>query len=631
VGRSLRFTGLIAALAVCAALCAPAGASAAGFSWGQPGNFKSAGEYGVQSWSYSASAAALASSSSFAGVGGTYTGWVDSPSAPTTWIGVRASGTPSTVQMVPAANESVLLTWTSPFATSQQVTLSGTVTEPSFTGGLVTQCDGTDWTLKNGNTTVASGSGASGTISPGGPVTVSAAGTLVLTVSDAADVLTTHSASCLDTEVSLSITASAPASAITLTSPTSNQTLTSGQPTFAGAAGDGFGYDSGVTARLYSGSAATGTPVQTLTTTEQAGSWSIPSGGLVNGTYTVQAEQDDVLGDAYLSSPVTFTIANPNAPTVTLNSLGSSPVSTSTPTLTGTASTASGASQVAILISLASDPSHYVGYVTAPVGSNGSFSAQVTPALADGQYDAVAYQASANGGLGKSATIVFSIKVHAPLLTLVSPAAGSSVAQSDTTFSGVAGTVYGDASTVLVSLWHGTSAKGKPIGTARATIKGTTWSVTWPRKLALGLYTVQATQTDDAGHTTRASAHTFLAVPSSTTIGDEVTLTRGGTAYIPVLCMAPAGSFCNGTVLVVTSKSYQPSRGAPTGQLRVLFAYLIKIPGGDTAIARRPVYGAAKRLLQRKAPLAVHVTVTLSSGSGNPQTSTGTRTLRIGS
>ncbi len=141
--------------------------------------------------------------------------------------------------------------------------------------------------------------------------------------------------------------------------------------------------------------------------------------------------------------------------------------------------------------------------------------------------------------------------MHAPLLTLVSPAAGSSVAQNGATFSGVAGAVYGDASTVLVSLWHGTSAKGKPIGTAHATIKGTTWSVTWPHKLALGLYTAQATQTDDAGHTTRTSAHTFLAVPSSTTIGDGVTLTRGGTAYIPVLCMAPAGSFCNGTVLVV--------------------------------------------------------------------------------
>src|ERR1700684_1354164 len=99
--------GLFAALAACTARCAPAAASAAGFSWSQPGNFKSAGEYGVQSWSYSASAATLVSSSSFAGDGGTYTGWVDSSSDPTTWIGVPASGTPSTVQMVPAKGQSV--------------------------------------------------------------------------------------------------------------------------------------------------------------------------------------------------------------------------------------------------------------------------------------------------------------------------------------------------------------------------------------------------------------------------------------------------------------------------------------------------------------------------------------------
>ena len=615
----------MAALAARAALCTPVAASANTFSWGQPGNFKSAGEYGVQSWCVFSVGRDARLLEQLCGrrrdlhrLGRLVVGSDRRGSG-------AGSGAPSTVQMVPAKGQSVELTWTAP--ATEQVTVSGTVTEPNAAPGLLAGCSTelepveraggkrhryrddrfhTGWRLGRREARADGDRRELGLLNP-------------------------YSTSCDDTEVSLSLSAPAPASAITLTAPTSDQSFTSGQPTFAGAAGDGFGYDSGVTARLYSGSSATGTPVQTLTTSERDGSWSVPSGGLVNGTYTVQAEQDDVLGDADLSSPVTFMIANPTAPTVTLNSLGSSPLSTSTPTLTGTASTAAGDSQVAILISPASDPSHEVGYLTAPVGSDGSFSAQVSPALADGQYDAVAYQASANGGLGKSATIVFSIKVPAPVLTLVSPAAGSSVAQNGTTFSGVAGTVYGDSSTVLVSLWPGTSAKGKPIGTAHATIRGTTWSVTWPHRLALGLYTVQATQTDDAGHTTRTSAHTFLAVPSSTTIGDGVTLTRGGTAYIPVLCMAPAGSFCDGTVLVVTSKSYQPSPGGPTGQLRVLFAYLIKIPGGQTGIARRPVYGAVKRLLERKAPLAVHVTVTLSSGSGSPVTSTGTRTLKLGS
>ncbi len=620
--------GLFAALIACAALCAPAAASAAAFSWSQPGGFTATGsganpehKYGEPSWSYSAAGATLGFSSSFAGDGGTYAGWVDSSS--TTWIAVGASR--STLQMVPAEGHSVALTWSAPAA--EQVTVSGTVTEPNAAPGLLAGCS-TDWSLSN--VPGASGTGT-GTVAST-QIDVSAGEKLVLTVTDASfGLINPYTTSCDDTEVSLSLSAPAPASAITLTSPTASQTFTSGQPTFAGAAGDGFGYDSQVKARLYSGSSATGTPLETVTTTEHGGSWSVAPSGLLNGTYTVQAEQDDVLGDADLSSPVTFTIANPSAPTVTLNSLGSSPLDTSTPTLTGTASIAGGDSQVAILVSLAADPSHGVAYMTATVGSDGSFSAQVSPALADGRYVAGAYQTSANGGLGASEPVVFSIKVHAPMVTLTSPAAGASVTQHGATFSGLAGTVYGDSGTVLVSLWHGTSARGKPIGTARATITGTTWRVTWPHQLALGFYTVQASQTDDAGHTSRTAAHTFLAVPSSTTIGDGVTLTRSGTAYVPVSCTAPTGSYCNGTVLVVTAKSYQPSRGGPTGQVRVLFAYLIKIPGGLTAIARRPVYGAVKRLLERKAPLAVRVTVTLSTGSGKPATSTGTRTLKLAS
>jgi len=131
-------------------------------------------------------------------------------------------------------------------------------------------------------------------------------------------------------------------------------------------------------------------------------------------------------------------------------------------------------------------------------------------------------------------------------------------------------------------------------------------------------------------HTSRTPAHTFLAVPSSTTIGDGVTLTRSGTVYVPISCTAPAGSYCTGTVLVVTSKAYRPTAGGPTGQLRVMFAYL-DIPGGFTEIARRPVRGAVQRLLDRKAPLSVHVVATLTNGSSAAVTNTGTRTLKLGS
>jgi hypothetical protein len=616
--------GLIAALAACATLCVPAAASAANsFTWGQPGDFNASSEFGVQSWSYSPSTF----SSSFAGDGGPYKGWVDSASSPTAWIGVPASGSASTLQMVPAQGGSVSLTWTAPAA--EQVTVAGTVAEPNFVGGLPTQCSGTSWTLKTGSDTIASGQAASTAISPGGPVTVAGGATLVLTVTDASGLLNPYSTSCDDTEVSLSLSAPAPASAVTLTSPTASQTFTDSQPTFAGAAGDGFGYAGQVKVRVYSGGSASGTPVQTLTTNESSGSWSVAATSLQNGTYTAQAEQDDALGDADLSSPVTFTLNNPPPPTITLTSLGSAPLTTSTPTLSGTAGTTSGDSQVSIVVSTTGQSGTGVELLAATVGADGSFSTQASPSLPDGQYQAVAYQLNSTGGLGQSAPLVFSIKLHAPALTVITPAAGGSLAQHGTAFSGLAGHVFGDASKVIVSLWHGTSDKGMPFATATATVTGTTWSLTWPHQLALGLYTMQASQSDDAGHTTQTAPHTFLVVPSSSAVGDGVTLSRG-VASVPISCLASAGSQCTGTVLVLTTKAYRPKSGGPSGQLRVLFAYL-SIPGGETAIVRRPVKGAVRQLLARKAPLSVRVTATLTSGGGKAVTKTATRTLKLSS
>jgi hypothetical protein len=627
VGR-LRLTGLVAALAACAALCVPAAASAAAsFSWGQPTDFTATApganpehKYAEPSWSYSPTTF----DSSFAGDGGTYAGWVDSSSSPTTWIGVPASGTPATLQMVPAKSGSVALTWTAPAA--EQVTASGSVAEPNYVGTVITECAGTTWTLTNGQTTVASGSGASSAISPSGPLSVAAGGTLVLTVTDGSGVLNPYSTTCDDTEVALSLTAPAPASAVTITSPTASQTFTDGQPSFSGAAGKGFGYESGVALNVYSGSTVSGTPVQALATTESNGSWSLSPKAFENGTYTAEAEQEDVLGNTDSSAPVTFTIDNPATPTVTLNSLGSAPLKTSTPTLTGTAGTASGDSQVSILISTASGTP--VAFLTTTPGSNGDFSAPVSSALADGEYSAVAYQLNASDNLGESSPLVFSIKIHPPVVTITTPSAGASLAQQGATFTGTATDVYGDSDTVLVSLWSGTSDKGTPTSTATASVTGTTWSVTWPHRLGLGLYTVRASQSDDAGHVAYTAAHTFLIVPSPTTIGDAVSITKSGQVSVPITCLAAVGSKCKGSVLVLTTKAYQPTSGGPKGQLKVLFQY-VTIRGGATVVVRGTIKGAVEKLLVKKAPLSVRVTATLASGRAKSVTDSGTRTLKL--
>jgi hypothetical protein len=70
-----------------------------------------------------------------------------------------------------------------------------------------------------------------------------------------------------------------------------------------------------VTVRIYSGPAATGTPVQTLTdTTVSTGTFSVAAQPLANGQYTAQAEQRDSAGNSGLSNTRTFTVQGTTLP-----------------------------------------------------------------------------------------------------------------------------------------------------------------------------------------------------------------------------------------------------------------------------------------------------------------------------
>ena len=64
-----------------------------------------------------------------------------------------------------------------------------------------------------------------------------------------------------------------------------------------------------ITINIYSGSSATGTPVQTLTTTGVGSYCRGPTTPLANGTYTAQASQSDDAGNTGLSSTTTFTVS----------------------------------------------------------------------------------------------------------------------------------------------------------------------------------------------------------------------------------------------------------------------------------------------------------------------------------
>jgi hypothetical protein len=643
VGR-LGLTPALAALVAVVALCVPASAFADNaYVWSQPGDVTSATQYGVPSWSYSASTAPLSFASAFTGNGQTLAGYTDNASAPTTWIAAPTSGSPAALEMVPAAGRSVTLTWTSPFSSSATVDLSGSITEPNQASGLLSSC-GTTWTLTNGATPVQSGSAKQTTLSST-PVTVAAGGTLQLTVTDASTgLISPYTTACVETDVNLTLSVASSQvtpSAVRVTAPTPNQQFTSAQPTFTGGAGDGFGYSPSVTVRVYSGSSASGTPVQTMATTESGGRWSVaPNRGLANGTYTVQAEQDDLAGDAYLSNTRTFTVNLPDnvAPTVTIDPLASSTLTTATPTFTGTAGTDTGDSEVELDIYTGTDASGIpIDRLLGPVDGSGHWSISVSPALVNGQYTAVARQLGPppSSLLGSSDPVPFTISAAGPppppltTLTLTHPQAGAIVSQSaKLVFSGAASTASGDSSTIVVTLYRGGAANGKPVGTVHASASNGTWRATWPRKLALGLYTARATQANGQGGTDVSQAVTFLVVPhpGASVLAD---LSRSRLLSIPITCQITTGD-CAGTVLATTVKSYQPVAGGPIGRLRLLFSY-VAIPAGHTMIVRGHVSRAVQRALRHKKRRSIKVRVTTSldeTGIGVVKT-TSTLALRL--
>jgi hypothetical protein len=96
----------------------------------------------------------------------------------------------------------------------------------------------------------------------------------------------------------------------------------------------------------------------------------------------------------------------------------------------------------------------------------------------------------------------------APGLTLTAPADGSSKNSTTVTVSGAAGNASGDDTTVTLNVYSGSGATGTPLLTRAVTRSGATWSTSLTG-LGQATYTVQATQSDNAGNTTTTPEATF--------------------------------------------------------------------------------------------------------------------------
>jgi hypothetical protein len=104
---------------------------------------------------------------------------------------------------------------------------------------------------------------------------------------------------------------------VTLDTPAAGVTTTDTTPIFSGTAGSALGDSTSLTIDVYSGAEATGTPLQTLTTTRAPdGTYGVsPTTPLASGVeYTARAEQADGFGNVGQSATTTFSVDDGTPP-----------------------------------------------------------------------------------------------------------------------------------------------------------------------------------------------------------------------------------------------------------------------------------------------------------------------------
>jgi hypothetical protein len=296
--------------------------------------------------------------------------------------------------------------------------------------------------------------------------------------------------------------------ALVIAHPTPGSSTNAQTPAFSGTSNDPV---DPITLVIYAGASATGTPVQEqtlLTPTEispQEASWEIvPVTPLAQGQYTALVEQTNTALETGESGPVTFTI-DTTPPAVTISAVGS-PTKEATPTLTGDAGLAAGdLPTVTVTVYEGATASGTVVASANVSGASGTWSYQ-TPHLADGTYTAQATQRDEAGNVGTSAAVTFRVDTTPPVVTLDAVATPTKI--SEPTFAGDAGTAVGDVASVTVKIHEGSSLSGKLLASKTVTPNHGEWSYK-SAHLSDGTYTVQASQSDEAGNLGVSAAVTF--------------------------------------------------------------------------------------------------------------------------
>jgi hypothetical protein len=265
-----------------------------------------------------------------------------------------------------------------------------------------------------------------------------------------------------------------------------------------------------VTVRIYSGPAATGTPVSTLTTAASEGRWvsSPVFTALKEGEYTAVASEPSGLGNGPGSSgPISFTVSL-RAPTVVVTP----PPQRSRETRPSFSGTVSEAGEVIVEVFEGdSAAGRLVQAATVKAGGH-SWSAGPVALAPHGRhtYTAVATDRTAIG-TGTSAPVTFEVDTEPPAVTLDQPPALSN--HTTPSFSGTSD----EPSPLTVAIYAGPKAEGTPVASAAASVAlGGSWnSENAAPPLADGTYTAVAFQKSAIGNEEGRSAPVSFAVDTA--------------------------------------------------------------------------------------------------------------------
>jgi hypothetical protein len=459
------------------------------------------------------------------------------------------------------------------------------------------------------------------------------------------------------------------APSLTITSPKSRESMTSSRPTFSGTTNNEPGEPQVVTLEIFAGESASGTPAQTLETTQKGTFWSTGSSGprLSNGFYTLRATELDAAGNLGVSPPVTFLVASP-APSVTLDQLPRY-TNDATPNFGGTAAVNEAKPEVTVKIWRGLSASGSVAETVHTTESGGAWSATPSEALPEGSYTAQAEQSGEPGDpAGVSTTTTFTVDTTAPVLSLSAPPASPGLE----TVSGTAGVAAGDRRQVTVELFTGTNVEaGDAFETLTVNAVEGVWSATFGG-LGSGEYSVIARQSDEAGNVGASNVGTFTVnvpqtpappaqvapspptasftwIPSTPTVGQSVSLVSSSTDPSAAISsfawdLASNGQFAAGGPAATTSFAtpgphlvrLHVSDGnglSSTAAETIVVAAakpklmqpfpIVRIAGTDTS------FGARVRLLTVQAPLGA--TISLSCVGGGCKTKAERRVAKASS